>query len=158
MIEIDDYEYDSFKVGAGMLKHSIRNIWKYHSQEKELNNYLKDKTRHHHQNSKNKIKKIAENKNKIKNETQKKGKFVFSVELLFRINKPAEVHIAQSLAVDSVYLIPGDPFNYLEASALTKSFLEDSSYDRCSNKPYYKAFQLPLVLPLPSDKIIEKLK
>ena len=81
MIEIDDYEYDSFKVDAGMLKHSTRNIWKYNNQEKELNNYLKNKTRHHHQNNKNKITKIAANKNKIKNETQKKGKIVFSVEL-----------------------------------------------------------------------------
>ena len=99
MIEIDDYEYDSFKVDAGMLKHSTRNIWKYNNQEKELNNYLKNKTRHHHQNSKNKITKIAANKNKIKNETQKKGKIVFFRWIVvFRINKPAEIHIAQSIA------------------------------------------------------------
>ena len=124
MIEIIDNEYDSFKVGAGMLKRSVRNIWKYHSQEKELNNYLKNKTRHHHQNSSNKITKIAENKNKnkIKNETQKKGKLSFPLNCRLQHNKPAEVHIAQSVPVDSVYLIPGDPSNYLEASALTKSF------------------------------------
>ena len=73
------------------------------------------------------------------------------------MNKPAEVHIPQSVAVDNVHPFPEDPTNYSEASALTQSFLEDSSH-RCSKKPCYKAFQLPLVLPLPSHKIIKELK
>ena len=77
--------------------------------------------------------------------------------MVFRINKPAEVHIPQSVAVDNVHIFPEDPTNYSEALALTQSFPKDSNH-RCSNKPYYKAFQLPLVLPLPSNNIVKELK